>query len=216
MLHRMRPAAEFPRNRADGVGDSGVCGIRNDFDMAHAAGGLEVIDSFSILGVSSLAEALAVALVAHQGDRASCEVSRATLAEKLGLTSPRVTFALTELERGGWLTISRRRGFPSRFAMAPVVVTMLSSKAEEHRTLFALGPERMTAPQALSLARRAGCRVYLDERRHPCVQGPRDAMRGVIAELRAAEVVDSLAAWLQERDLGECDAVHAAQRLLAP
>ena len=186
--------------------------------MARAAGGLEVIksfESFAVLVVDAVAEAVAVALVAHQGDRGYCVMTRGKLAEELGVTAPRVTFGLTDLERAGWLTICRRQGFPSRFAMAPVVQSLLAKRAEAHRAAFGLGTRRMTAPEAIAVARRSACRLFLDERGKLHAEGPRNALPGVIAELDAAEVVDSVTAWLQERHLGESHAVLAAQKLIS-
>ena len=217
VLYGLRPTAGPPSDRTDGGGDCSIQGI-GYVESAHAAGRLEVIESFesfAVLGVDGVAEAVAVALVAHQGDRDYCVMTRGKLAEELGLTAPRVTFGLTELERAGWLTISRRQGYPSSFAIAPVVQSLLAKQAETHRAAFGVGTRRMTAPEAIALARKSACRLYLDERGELYATGPRDALRGVIAELEAAEIVDSVTAWLQERDLGESYAVRAAQRLLA-
>ena len=176
---------------------------------------IESFESFAVLGVDAVAEAVAIALVAHQGDLGFCVMTRGKLAEELGLTAPRVTLALTGLERAGWLTISRRQGYPSRFTVAPVVQSLLAKRAEEQRAAMGLGARRMTAPEAVALARRSACRLYLDERGELHAEGPRDSLPGVIAELKAAEVVGSVTAWLQERDLGESLAVRAAQRLIA-
>lgn len=177
---------------------------------------MEMTELPSAVDLSALAEAVAVALAAHKGNRLMCEVPRRKLAEELGITGARLTVAFTELEKAGWLTISRRAGYPSSFDVAPILRSLFADKARAHRDAFPIKSSRMNAREALRVAQRAGCRLFLDESRLVCVAGPENAIRSVIARLRTADVIDSVEAWLQERDLGDAPVVYAAARLLAP
>ena len=132
----LRSAAGCAGDTADGGGNCRFSNTSHVGCGTVVAGRMEMTELPSAVDLSPLAEAVATALIARQGNHPVCEVPRRKLADELGITGARLTVAFSELEQAGWLTISRRAGYPSSFDVAPVLRSLLADKARAHRDAF--------------------------------------------------------------------------------